>query len=189
MSILIVKMDNLQQLKKGNQAGFEHIYKEYSPRLYGFICSIVHSKYDAQDILQATFLKIWEKRGELDLSKSFEAYIYTIARNLCISYLRKRLYSNLLSLEGCEQSHNEVLQGVVDGDSARFIRETIEMLPTRRKEIFLLSRVSDMTYKQIAEHLGISENTVDTQMKRALAFLREKLSSEQLFFLCVLINL
>ncbi len=81
------------------------------------------------------------------------------------------------------------MKKVLDNDNAHYIKGIIELLPERRREIFILSRVSDMTYKQIAEHLGISENTVDTQMRRALSFLRERLSREQFIFICLLSQL
>ncbi len=84
-------MDTLFELKNGSQEAFVKLYREYSPRLYNFINSVVRSKYDAQDILQSTFLKIWEKRVDIDLERNFESYIYTIARNYCISHLRSKL--------------------------------------------------------------------------------------------------
>lgn len=182
-------MATLEELRGGNKFAFELIYREYSPRLYNFIRSIVRSKSDAQDILQVTFLKVWEKREELDFTKNFEAYIYTIARNLCLTYLRQRLYAQLVPLDGHDKPDDEVLHRIIDVDSAKYIYKIIDMLPERRKEIFLLSRMSSMTYLQIAEHLDISENTVKIQVKRALAFLREELSKEQFYFLCFLIYL
>jgi RNA polymerase sigma-70 factor (family 1) len=182
-------MNTLQEVKNGSQDAFVTLYREYSPRLYNFINSVVRSKYDAQDILQSTFLKIWEKRADIDLELNFESFIYTVARNYCISHLRSKLYAQLISIEGCEKGHEDVMQEVLDNDNAKYIKGIIDLLPERRREIFILSRVSEMTYKQIANHLGISENTVDTQMRRALSFLKEKLSREQFIFICLLSQL
>lgn len=182
-------MNTLLDLKAGKTDAFEKLYFEYSPRLYSFIRSVVRSKYDAQDILQATFLKIWEKKETIDLDKNFESYIYTVARNFCISHLRSKLYTQLIPLESCECGHEEVMQNVLEKDSLTYIEGVIDLLPERRKEIFILSRVSNMTYRQIADYLGISENTVDTQMRRALSFLKEHLSKEQLVLLLMMTNL
>lgn len=182
-------MDTFLELKNGSQDAFVKLYREYSPRLYNFISSVVRSRYDAQDILQSTFLKIWEKREEIDLEKNIESYIYTIARNFCISHLRMKLYAQLVPLDGCDKGHNDVMEEIVNNDNAIYIRSIIDLLPEKRREIFILSRVSNMTYKQIAEYLGISENTVDTQMRRALYFLKERLSKEQFVLIFLLTQL
>lgn len=181
-------MEEIKSLKYGCSKAFEHIYEIYAGRLYYFINSIVRSRVDSEDILQSVFTKLWEVKGEIDEERNFEAYLYTIARNLCISHLRRRLYTHIYKEEDNFQ-HNDVVNGILANDCARFLRAAINTLPERRREIFLLSRLSNLTYKQIAEKLGISENTVDTQIRRALDFLKEQLAKEQLLTLFLLLLL
>ena len=181
-------MDNTTKaLRQNRTEAFDSLYRAYAPRLYRFAYSIIRSDADAQDVLQTTFLRIWEGRSSLDPSKNISSYLYAIARNLCIDMLRHRLYAQLLPVEHMECSHNEVINQILGNDGAAYIQAVVDALPARRREIFLLSRVSNMTYRQIAEHLNISENTVDTQMKRALSFLREKLTKEQFICICLLV--
>lgn len=170
-----------------NEQEFERLYRVSSPRLYAFIWSILRNNWETQDALQAIFLKIWEKRAEIDLSNNIDSYLFTTAKNLCMNILRDRLYRILMPLDACSTTHDEVNTEIIYNDNARFIQAIIDQLPQKRREVFMLSRVSGMPNKQIAEQLGISENTVETQIRRSLAFLRENLSKEQLIFFAVVV--
>ena len=176
------------KLREGNKFAFEALYEKYSARLYNTIVLLVYDKSLAKDITQSSFMTIWEKRSNLDTEKSFPAYLCTIARNMVYKETEKRLLSERF-LDSIKQTdadkHFEI---DVDTDSLQeYIDELVEQLPSSRKKIYLMSRKQHLTNKEIAAQLSLSEKTVETQLYRALHFLRSKLANEivalALFFL------
>ena len=176
------------KLREGNKFAFEALYEKYSARLYNTIVLLVYDKSLAKDITQSSFMTIWEKRSNLDTEKSFPAYLCTIARNMVYKETEKRLLSERF-LDSIKQTdadkHFEI---DVDTDSLQeYIDELVEQLPSSRKKIYLMSKKQHLTNKEIAAQLSLSEKTVETQLYRALHFLRSKLANEivalALFFL------
>ena len=164
-------------LKKGDISSFESIFSLYNKRIYNFCLRLQHSSHDAEETVQRVFVALWEQRITLNEKQSLTSYLYSIARYIVYQDFRQKVYKKAafesLSLKSAvfnESTKDEVLFL----ELLNFLDSIIEKLPERQKEIFKLSRYSCMTYKQIAEQLNISENTVDTQIRRALEFLREK---------------
>lgn len=183
-------MADIESLKSGSRQAFDDIYKEFSPRLYNFILSIVGISSDSQDILQNVFIKVWEKRADLIVEKNFESYIYTIARHYVYNHLRKKLYAHLVPADSVELADNSSIeQNIFQNDVTLYFKDIINRLPEKRRKIFIMNKFEDMSYKEIAEKLSISENTVDTQLRRAMAFLKSKISATHLsLFIALVIN-
>ena len=153
-----------------------------------FIHSLLYDKILAEDLTQNVFLKIWERHQDIKPEEGFEAYLFTIARNMVYKETEKRLLSERF-LDSIKQTdadkHFEI---DVDTDSLQeYIDELVEQLPSSRKKIYLMSKKQHLTNKEIAAQLSLSEKTVETQLYRALHFLRSKLANEivalALFFL------
>jgi RNA polymerase sigma-70 factor (ECF subfamily) len=132
---------------------------------------------EAEDITQNVFLRIWEKRGLLDPEKSFEGFIFTIAYRSVMDHFRtnpKRLQSlfpvDLLTDSVVSTVSADALLNHHQLES--IYQQALQALPPKRKEIFLLSRHGGLTNRQIAEQLGISIKTVESQMTAALSFLK-----------------
>lgn len=168
---------------KGKVKAFDLLYEQYSERLYRFAYMLLKNKEDALDIVQETFLRIWKKREDLSEEKSFKSYLFTVSYNITVDLLRKRLN---------EKKYCEVLEKTFSfnpqsiENSADFnilnhqIRDLIEELPVRRKEIFKLSRDKGYSNKEIAGNLNISVKTVETQLTLALKFLKSRLADGSL---------
>ena len=136
------------------------------------------NQYMAEEIVQSTFIRIWEVREKVDPDASFISFLCTIAKNLLM---------NMYQRQTVEYVYNEYLmKNEVDRDSQtednidlRFLNDYIdslaEELPTQRKKIFILSKCQNYTNKEIAEIMGISESTVATQLSLAVKFMREQL--------------
>lgn len=174
----------LLQLKAGDPAAFEELYWKYNARLYNFVLSILYDKSLAEDITQTCFLRIWEKREDIDPDKGFSAYIYTIARNLVYKETeRVVLESKFISLS--QEKNTEINNDTVEKLDASFIEsyidEIIDQLPPSRKEIFILSRKHGLSNKEISLRLSLSEKTVETQIYRSLQYLKEKLKGHIIF--------
>ncbi|MDU1891089.1 MAG: RNA polymerase sigma-70 factor [Dysgonomonas sp.] len=167
----------LVRLKEGHKSAFELLYWKYNARLYNFIYSILYDKSLTEDITQTCFLKIWEYRETIDPEKDFKAYIYTIARNLVYKETERILLeSKFLSAVQEKDKITSDTEEVLDAAFIEsYINEIIDQLPPSRKEIFVLSRKKGLSNKEIALRLSISERTVETQIYRALSFLKLKL--------------
>ena len=162
---------------KGKVKAFDLLYEKYSERLYGFAFMLLKNKEDARDIVQETFLRVWQKRQELTENKSFKSFLFTISYNIMIDQLRKKL-TDKKYLESLEKNFRFEQNSI--GNMADFnmldkqIQRLIEELPTRRKEIFRLSRDKGYSHKKIAENLNISVKTVETQLSLAMKFLKSR---------------
>jgi RNA polymerase sigma-70 factor (ECF subfamily) len=122
-------------------------------------------------------VKLWLKKDTINPEKDFQSYLFSIAKHLVLDYLKsavnRKLYfvgehlqQDLLVEDGFETPLTE--------DMEEKLQKLIDEIPERRRAIFRMSRFEGLSYKQIAERLNISENTVDSQIRNALAFLRKE---------------
>jgi len=174
----------LSRLKNGDMLAFDRVYELYSHKLFSFVFKILKNEAEADDIVQEVFVKIWESRHKLEDYKLLNSYIFTIAYNNSIDLIRKRI-SNIKYLEHLKNS------AVIDF-TPTFIsqiefnelnikaEELVANLPERQKQVYLLHREEGLTYHEIAEQLGISKNTVENHMVKALKYLRQNMDNSLL---------
>jgi RNA polymerase sigma-70 factor (ECF subfamily) len=165
-------------LKQGNIKAFEQVYNNYHKQIFCFADRSLRNADEAKEIVQHTFIKLWENRETLDEDLSMGAFLFTIARNLIVNYYRKlvhaQYYAKIIISNG--DIDNSTIQQINADELRKQINELIAQLPGKRRAIFLLSRDEGLSYKEIAEKLNISVNTVETQISRALEYLRGKLN-------------
>ncbi|OJV45257.1 MAG: RNA polymerase sigma-70 factor [Bacteroidales bacterium 36-12] len=164
------------------------IYSTYYSRLVKFAKEFVVCQEDAENITQDVFLGIIEKNNMLSCVENFNAYIYRSVKNKCIDFLKNKVvqqkYISDMQLDvylDNALSYNEYEYHIESEESVEknlFI--AIDKLPTKCKEIFLLSRYEGLKYREISERLGLSINTVDVQICIALKKLRKQLK----YYLC-----
>lgn len=168
-------------MKAGNSYAFEKLYFSYSKRLYNFAFNILKCKEDAEGIVQNVFTKIWETRSEINTELSFGGYIFRIAKNMMLNQLKKKIiekeYLNYL-LATPEDTSLPVEQEVNFMELSMEIERIINELPEKRSKIFRLSREEGLTYREIAEKMDISVNTVNTQISKSLEYIRDHLVSK-----------
>lgn len=179
----IKKIDEklLLLLKQGDESAFESIYWKYSAWIYNFANTLLYDRLSAEDITQTVFLKVWEKHEDINPNDSFESYLFTIARNLIYKETEKRLSCEKVFevLNQKLRKEDTLTEQQIETKSLReYIDSLIEQLPPARKEIYKLSRVEHLSNKEIAEKLNLSEKTVETQIYRALQYLKFKLSQD-----------
>lgn len=181
MDHFLEKIDKhtLSLLQRGDEKAFETIFWKYNPRVFNFISSLLYDKTLAEDLTQNVFLKIWERHNDIQPEEGFEAYLFTIARNMVYKETEKRLISErfLDSIKQTDADRHVELD--IDTESLKgYIDELVEQLPPSRKKIYEMSRKQHLSNKEIAIQLSISEKTVETQIYRALHYLRSKLANE-----------
>jgi len=175
--LLHTEKELVKKLKEGDSFAFEVLFYKYRNKTKGFALKIVPAQIDPEEIVQEVFVRVWLKKDAIDPEKDFQSYLFSIAKNLVLDHLKSAVNRKLYFVG--EHFHQDLL--VDDGLEASISEETEEKLqklineiPERRREIFRLSRFEGLSYKQIAERLNISENTVDSQIRNALAFLRKE---------------
>jgi len=162
-------------LAKGDESAFETIYHSYNKRLAPFIEKMVHSADLTEEIIQEIFVQLWINRHLLAEVTYPAAYLFNIATNRTLDYLKK-MANNARLMDriayGSTELVNDTEEQVALRESAAIIKLAVEALPAQRKLIFNLSRNEGLTHEQIAERLGISRNTVKNQLVTALRFIR-----------------
>ncbi len=186
------ELHHICNLKRGDNASFEYLYNCWSGKLYNFVMRISQGDtYLAEEIVQTVFIKVWEGRDQVDTNKSFGAWICTIAKNQLVNIYQHRMLEQLYlaKVKTSEPIENTTEK---EGDYhllEEYIDSLIEQLPPARKEIFILSRRKFLTNKEIAAKLNLSENTVESQLTKAMAFLRSRIDRDYCFSLPLLLFL
>jgi len=183
---LYTDQDLAARLKEDDQLAFEVLFYKYKNKLKGFVLKLAPPQIDPEEIVQKVFIKVWMLRTRIDAQKSFSSFLFTIAKNEVVDYLRSAVNRKIYLVgEGLAEDLNI---GDEAGNEAQLemeqkVGELIRNLPERRRQIFELSRYEGMSYKQIAAKLNISENTVDTQIRKALNYLRVEMKKIRIFLL------
>ena len=174
----------LTRLKNGDMLAFDRVYELYSHKLFSFVFKILKNESEAEDIVQEVFVKIWESRNKLEDCKLLNSYIFTIAYNNSIDLIRKRI-NNTKYLEHLRNSSviYTTPNSISELEFSELNTQTeklIANLPERQKQVYQLHREEGLTYSEIAEKLGISKNTVENHMVKALKYLRKNMDNSLL---------
>jgi RNA polymerase sigma-70 factor (ECF subfamily) len=171
----------VKRLKASDHEAFRAVFNLWQQNIFNFLCFRTKDAARAEDLLQDVFLKLWNNRDRLDEKKSLRNYLYTIADNLALNDARH---------EKVVAKHREGtnVPMFTNAENPQFILEekewkrklegAIASLPEKPRVIFLMSRMEDLSYQEIADRLSISIKTVETHMVRALKDLRETLSKK-----------
>lgn len=157
---------------------FDEIYLNWFVRLCRFASNFVVTAEDAENLVQSVFISIWEKRLPVEIQSGVSSYLYTLVKNKCIDYLRHQKvakgYRDEYRLQVKSLDHvTEIISS--HEDMEQVFNEIIGDLPDRCRTIFILSRVEGKKYREIAQILNLSENTVENQIGIALKKIRENL--------------
>ena len=170
--------NKLVALAAGNFEAFDYFYKKYNQKLYLYALKLSKNEHEAEELVQSVFVSVWEAHPAIDPAQPFAAYLFSIARNRFYDMLRKRIVESCYidyAIHQEIQVADDLEKQIEDNELLGIIRTLLQQVPARRLEIFQLSRDENLTYRQIAEKLQISENTVDTQIRHVLNFLRTEL--------------
>ncbi|HEY5509892.1 MAG TPA: RNA polymerase sigma-70 factor [Prolixibacteraceae bacterium] len=178
----------LEKLKEGDTFAFEVLFYKYRNKIKGFATKLVPTQIDPDEIVQEVFVKIWLKKESIDPEKNFQSYLFSIAKNLVLDHLKSAVNRKLYFVE--EHFQQDLItekdaEIQFSADTEERMLSLIQQIPERRREIFCLSRFDGLSYKQIAKRLNITENTVDSQIRNSLTFLRKEFRKiVTLLFLC-----
>ena len=152
-----------------DRAAFSELYERHWQFLYNSVYNLLRHHDDVLDVCQTLFLWIWENRTQIRIKTSFRAYLFVAAKYKVANLIRSgRVRETLFEQADFEHIPDTAFNPAEVSELKNLIRQLIDELPPKCREIFLLSREGDLTHKQIAAQLQISEKTVDTQISRAL---------------------
>jgi RNA polymerase sigma-70 factor (family 1) len=154
-------------LKTGNQAAFTEIYDRYWRIMYGHVYKMLLDEEESKDVIQELFSSLWINSERIPDQLNLSGYLYVMAKNKVLNLIRKNKFQTAY-LNSLAQFINEASTATMDElnerDLATAIEREIQSLPPRMKQVFELSRKENLSYKEIAERLGISEETVKKQV-------------------------
>ena len=169
-----------QKVKRGNIKAFETLYKCYFPSLCLYSCGLIPDEELVKEIVNDVFLKIWDKRREINIQSGIKPYLFRCVHNACLDHMRLKK-----SIRYYQKTDiTDKIRELADPDEEYIFKQIalkrlekdvtirIDKLPARCEEIFVLSRYELLSYTEISERLNISVNTVKTQISRALDSLR-----------------
>lgn len=160
---------------------FEKLFHQYRPGLLSFAHSIINSRTDSDEIVNDVFLAIWDKRNELELGLGIKSYLFTAVKNRCLNHLKKNKlpFAEMSDEMPVAANSPGVLEQIMAREAEKRIQFLIDQLPKKCKQVFLLSRMQELSYKEIAEIMDISPKTVENQIGLALKFLKEGMQLAQ----------
>ncbi len=185
----------LKKITKGNVGAFEVLYDTYFNRLASYAYTFLKSNELAKEITQEVFLRVWEKREQLDVQYPFIQTGLAFTRNLCIDYLRKEMHKKRFENQQIAKDKELALGALTDPISEKMILkdiqqiviETLDSLPEVNKKIYLMNREKGLTYNEIASKLEVSVKTVEYRMMQTLKLLRVNL--KEFVVICLLFDL
>ena len=167
-------------LKKGDLQAYNVLFNTYYARLFNYALKLANDESLAKDIVQDTFVKLWTKRKQINTDLSIANYLFKICKNEFLTYIRKenrdRTFLDELKIETAhalfvEPDDKEEVSRIEE------VKEAIEKLTPKCKQAFKLSKYDGLTYKAIAEKMGISVKTVEIHISRAYTELRKSLKT------------
>ena len=183
----------IQLLKRRDGSGFELVFKHYFKNLYKYALAILREHDQAEEIVQNVFVKLWEKKEELEIRENMDNYLYRAVHNESLNYLKhlkvRSAYQAFIMRRPPPHAPDNLPEKITLSELERRLEKAILELPEQCRLIFRLSRSEELRYKEIADKLSLSVKTVENQMGKALKLLRMKLADFLPLIIIILIIL
>ena len=183
----------LEAFTKGDINQFEIMYKQYFKPLHCYAYTIIKDEMGAEEIVQNLFLKLWEKKEQIEIQTSLKAYLYKAVYFDSLNYLKhekvKSNYQTHTQYVMKNNQANNATNQLYHRNLEERLRNAMNELPEQCRTVFQLSRFEELKYREIAERLKISEKTVEHHMGKALKSLRLKLVDFVTISIFVIIHL
>jgi RNA polymerase sigma-70 factor (ECF subfamily) len=170
------KMDEDKELvikaKQGDKNSFEKLILKYTKGLYGFVFNMLGQEQAAQDVVQETFFKAFSNLHSFNLSKVFSTWIYTIAKNSTLNYIKANKKYNFIDAEDCASDSNNPEAVFINNEASKSLVKAIDRLSENHRTLIYLKYINKLSYEEISKTLNISKSVVESRLYTA----RQKLS-------------
>lgn len=181
-------------LNNDNEKAFLEIYDRYKNQLASHLVRLLHSQELAEEVLQDVFMMLWEKRKDMDASRSVSAYLYRSAINKTKNVFRKIANDNRLreefSAHFTSLNNNLVEEWIENKEIKQLLHRLLDRLSPQQKKVYILCKLDGLSYKEVSEQLKISIRTVNSHIRNANIFLKAELKSQSdlstLFYVTIL---
>lgn len=171
------------RLKQGDKAAFTALYDQYWRKVHGFVLLYLSSSVEAEEVVQDVFIKLWNIRSFVDEDRNFKGLLFIVTRNIIFNRSRRTFsdsFFKMTALSAVEDSY-EIENEFIATDLKQYIDKLVGELSPRQQEVFRLSRDEQLSYREIAERLNLSERTVERHIYDALKYLKENLELYLIF--------
>nr|MBN2277917.1 sigma-70 family RNA polymerase sigma factor [candidate division Zixibacteria bacterium] len=166
----------MKKVQGGDMVAFNQIAERYKDRLMNIIMRMLHSHEEAEDIVQETFVRVYQHRDSFDFRHCFSTWIYTIALNLARNELRKRKRFKFFDIFDMQGKEAEIaVEMELPTNMPKAIESALTALPEKYKMAFVLRDIQELPYEEVAKIMNIPLGTVKSRVNRARAMLRDKL--------------
>ncbi|WGQ12374.1 RNA polymerase sigma-70 factor [Pedobacter gandavensis] len=166
----------LTKLKEGDELAFVKIYNQYRNKVYNYAYQLSKSTDTAEEIVQEVFIRIWQKREQINTDFSFQGYIKKITLNHVLNHLKKIAREKALQEEvflHIAENRNRTEDKLLEKELRKIYEEAVAQLPAQKKLIYQMVRTEELSHEEIAIKLSISKNTVKNHMVEASKFVRD----------------
>jgi len=183
----------IEKAIKGDQSSYDRLMKKYYKLVHNLIYRMIYNKEDVEDLTQEAFIKAFNSLEKFDHQFAFSTWLYKIASNNCIDYLRKKKL-NTISIDKEFDSEDEDLRfeipdndykpdrNILDAERKKILEDAIESLPEKYKTVILLRHQDEMEYEEIAQKLNIPLGTVKAHIFRGRELLNKYLKDKRIHF-------
>lgn len=172
--------DVLRQLRKGNETAFETIYNTYYQQLIGHLLRLLKSTELAKEVVQDTFMALWEHRERIDESKSIKAYLFKIATNNAYNIFKRAVHDEKVRAylyPAIEASYEHIETQLAEKENEQRLREILQRMPAKQRIVYTLCKLHGKSYEEASKELNISIGTIHTHIKRANQFLKKRIAT------------
>ncbi|GGC17069.1 DNA-directed RNA polymerase sigma-70 factor [Parapedobacter defluvii] len=183
--------DLLVQLREGSHVAFQTLYHRYKMRLAGNLLRMLKSPEWVEEVLQDLFMRLWSHREQIDPERPIKAYLFRVAENLVRDMFRRaardqRMQQHLL--QAMSEAYFHVEERLISQELKEELRMAIELLPPKRREVYVLCKLEAKSYEEVSQLLHISSGTVNDHIKKANLFLRRYLAQHSELGIALLIT-
>lgn len=157
-------------LKNGDEDAFNKLYRMHSKMLLSNVQRLVKDQEIAKELVQDLYLQIWERRGTIEPEKSFKSFLFTIAKNMVLNYLRKTAVdrrARIYLMQNAVEAYSHTEEDLYLKQSTELIKQAVQALPQQCKQVFTLSKLEGKSHQEISSQLGISISTINNHMVKA----------------------
>ena len=185
----LYEKDLIKFLIKDDEAAYEKLYRLYSTRLLAYLIKLLKSEDIACEALQDVFIKVWRNRHQIDAEQSFRSYLFRIAENHVYDFFRKAARDKKLQevlIRKTSKEYSPVEEALYTKERSRLLKEAIDALPPKRREIFQLVKIEERSYEEVSLLLHISTSTINDHVVKATKFIKKNLERHHITTITIL---
>jgi RNA polymerase sigma-70 factor (ECF subfamily) len=184
----MLDLQTKHRISQGDPTAFKEVFRLLYPRLRGYCKLFIASNSEVEDIIQESFITLWEKRKSIDFSKSIESFLFVIVRNKCLNILKSRKLeeknieidniNRIVDIQYLYQLDLTEEEGISQEEIlVQLLHEAIDELPKKMKEVFVMCKIEKYKQQEVADKLGISLKMVEKHIAKAKMQIRKRINN------------